>query len=277
MQSITHDGSVLHVQNLLQAPAVLSQGVTAVIVRGGEPPEWLRTIDDLVTGGVLHIPRTILTSVTPAEVLRWLRVQLVALPRPLAGHLLDDVDKILAAVTGLGISRLLVRVFTEKPTCRCGFHVDTVGPRAPAVGAVKVYNGVGTEYVSPADVVSMAAFYDYLANREWISKLAEAARKGNDLLGIERFEGQLNALDDNPAFLRTGAPIMRTQPGDTVVFRHVRWPRLWTEHPSDEAWIHRSPMAGDQRLVINVSPSTQDASTPHARIRGGLAAVGARG
>jgi hypothetical protein len=158
VQSITRDGSVLHVQNFLQVPAVLSQGVTAAIVHGGEVPEWLRTIDDLVTDGVLHIPRTTLTSVTAAEVLRWLHVQLVALPRPLANHFLDDVDKVLAAVTGLGATRLLVRVFTEKPTCRCGFHVDTVDPRAPAVGAVKVYNGVGTEYVMPADVVSMAGF-----------------------------------------------------------------------------------------------------------------------
>jgi hypothetical protein len=277
MRSITCDGSVLYVQNLAQVPSVLSQGVTAVIVRGGEPSEWLRTIDDLVTGGVLHIPRTILTSVTATEALRWLHVQLVALPCPLAGHLLDDVDKILAAVTGLGVTRLLVRIFTEKPTCRCGFHVDTVDPRVPAVGAVKVYNGVGTEYVMPADVVSMADFYDHLADRERISDLAEAARRRDDRLGIKWFESQLKALDENPAFLRPDAPIMRTQPGDTVVFRHVRWPELWTDHPPNEAWIHRSPMAGRQRLVINVSPSTQDTSTPRAKARGGSAAVVARG
>ncbi|MCK9931121.1 hypothetical protein MXD62_28940 [Frankia sp. Mgl5] len=174
--------------------------------------------------------------------------------------------------------RVNVRVFTEAPTRLCGFHVDTVPAGAPPVGALRVYNGPCTEYVEPSDVRDTESFYDYLARRERLSHhsprgaaadsdepahpwiLGEPADPlGPDPLvrrselARERTHAALVVLDDMPSFLRTGAAVKTVPPDATVYFRHLDVRHMWSAYPVTRTWIHRSPMAGPTRLVVNIA------------------------
>lgn len=177
-------------------------------------------------------------------------------------------------------ARVQVRVFTEAPTRLCGFHVDTVAAGASPVGALRVYNGPCTEYVEPNDVRDTESFYDYLARRERLSHHSPhsaAADSDNsthpwtlgepaDPLGFdplthrielarERTQAALVALDDMPGFLRTGAAVKTVPPDATVYFRHLDVRHMWSSYPVIRTWIHRSPMAGPTRLVVNIAPA----------------------
>ncbi|TYC21008.1 hypothetical protein FXF52_28200 [Micromonospora sp. MP36] len=181
-----------------------------------------------------------------AEVVAWARGACAVLPHRVRGPLLDDLAELCQAVCVAGGTRqLLARIFTEAPTRRCGFHLDTVPPQAPVVGALRVYNGATTEYVEPADVRDMPAFYAHLSRRERLSH-----RTADDPHAVATLCG----MDDAPEFLRPDAAVRRVPDGVAVFFRHLDITRHWSAHPVAAAWIHRSPMAGTRRLVVNLSP-----------------------
>ncbi|MQY10923.1 hypothetical protein SRB5_10360 [Streptomyces sp. RB5] len=228
---------------LLADPAL-----TAVIVRPPERPPWLDELEQAVVAGELFVERTTLESVSLDDFASWAREALTGAPAGVSAALRDDMAGILAQVMETArIGRVMVRVFTEAPTRRCGFHVDTVPPQAPTIGAVRVYNGATTEYVHGDDVLGTAEFYGYLAHRERLSR--EAARTEGAALG------ELVAMDERPSFLRPRTTVHRVPPDATVYFRHIDVRRHWSPHPVSDAWIHRSPMCGGARLVLNVSPA----------------------
>lgn len=69
-----------------------------------------------------------------------------------------------------GASQLIMRMFTDAPTQRCGFHIDTALPRSSTIGLVRVFNGTRTLYVHPENIISMNDFYQYLGKREQLGK-----------------------------------------------------------------------------------------------------------
>ena len=150
-------------------------------------------------------------------------------------HLLEDL-------TSAGWYKL--RIFTAVPNRRCGFHVDTVPPAAPVWGALRVYNGEGTDWVAPHQVRSMGMFYDWLQRRDRVVRRYYPA--GDN--------APLEALDDALDFLVDGARIHRVAAGTTVIFKHLDASEHWCDHPADQAWLHCSPMRGRPRLVVNISP-----------------------
>ncbi|MFI1153952.1 hypothetical protein [Streptomyces sp. NPDC020817] len=227
--------------------------LSAVIVPDGRREPWLQELAELVAGERLVIPRTTLSSVTPDEFTGWAHTALAGSPASVAAPLVDAMAGILARVVDTaGTDKVMVRVFTEAPTRRCGFHVDTVPPQSPTVGAVRVYNGPTTEYVACEDVLGMGEFYTYLARRERLSRQAERERRADGPDGTALAE--LCAMDGNPSFLRPGAVVRRVPADATVFFRHLDVRRHWSVHPVTDVWIHRSPMRGMARLVLNVSP-----------------------
>ncbi|MET9444157.1 hypothetical protein [Streptomyces sp. NPDC006610] len=237
---------------------------SAVVVVPPERPPWLAELDAAVTERRLVIARTTLDSVDLDGFTRWTREALAQAPPALTGPLLDDMTEILRRVMGAARgNRVMVRVFTEAPTCRCGFHVDTVPPQAPTVGAVRVYNGPTTQYVHGDDVRGTAEFYAYLARRERLSRMVADARRGERTRQAALDE--LRAMDADPSFLRPGAVIRQVPSDATVYFRHIDVRRHWSPHPVRDAWIHRSPMRGGQRLVLNVSPADPRAVRPGRR------------
>jgi hypothetical protein len=170
------------------------------------------------------------------------------------------VEQVIAAAD---VRRVMVRVFTEAPTRRCGFHVDTVPPHAPTTGAVRVYNGPTTEYVAGHDVRSMKDFYAYLSRRERMSREAGTRTCGD--APARAALGALVAMDETPSFLRPHAPVHRVPSDATVYFKHIDVRRHWSPHPVTDVWIHRSPMQGPPRLVLNVSPAERGPAGPYRR------------
>ncbi|MFF0448783.1 hypothetical protein ACFYT4_20630 [Streptomyces sp. NPDC004609] len=269
--------------------------VSALVDGPGERPPWLDELARLVVTGRLVVPRTTLTAAALGDFTAWARSALAGAPPAVARPLLEDMAGIVGRVrVGAGNGPVLVRVFTEAPTRRCGFHVDTVPPDSPTVGAVRVYNGPTTEYVASGDVLGMADFYAYLSRRERLSRQAadlcrpdadaatetdtsdtsaypanaadtvDPADTGTDPATAAAL-GELLAMDENPSFLRPGAPIHRVPDDATVYFRHIDVTRHWSPHPVSDTWIHRSPMRGGPRLVLNVSPTRTVSANPGRR------------
>ena len=173
----------------------------------------------------------------------WARDALGTLNRPVREGVVADLADLVGRVCAMGaIRRVLIRAFTEAPTRRCGFHVDTVPPQAPTVGALRVYNGASTEYVDPEDVEDVRRFYGYLSRRERLTRGI-----GEDVVPLE--------MDACPDFVRSGTEIKLVPQGASVFFQHLDVREHWSGHPARAAWIHRSPMAGTARFVVNISPA----------------------
>ncbi|MFD6986310.1 DUF1826 domain-containing protein, partial [Streptomyces sp. NPDC059956] len=136
---------VLHGSTARDVARLTDPGLSAVIVARDEHPHWLDELANLVVTQQLVIPRTTLNAVSLDVFARWSRTALADTAGAVARPLLDDmtgmVEQVMAAAD---VARVMVRVFTEPPTRRCGFHVDTVPPQAPTIGAVRVYNGPTT-------------------------------------------------------------------------------------------------------------------------------------
>lgn len=143
--------------------------VQAVVHVPRSLPAWFAEIDEAVRSGRFQLERSVVDGVTRADVRTGLEATVPpdALSATARGALVDDV---LALVDRLGRrtggSRFMLRMLIERPSRHCGFHVDTVPTGAPAWGLLRVYNGCGTTYVEPENVVSVAEFYRYVSRRE---------------------------------------------------------------------------------------------------------------
>lgn len=160
---------------------------------------------------------------------------------------LSDVLDLVQVAEEMSASRTMrLRILTEQPNRRCGFHVDTVPPGAPSWGLLRVYNGEGTRWVPPEAVRSMGSFYDWLHRRDRVVR-----DQAHDL---DERDAHLAAVDEHLDFLTDRSAISVVPSGARVVLRHLPADQHWSDHPVGRAWIHCSPMSGRRRLVVNVNP-----------------------
>jgi hypothetical protein len=236
--------------------------VQAVVFEPPRPPSWLDELAEALESGRFFFERTVLGSVDLPEIDRFLKTRLPAsaVSSSVRHALTDDILALVERVAvATGASRFMFRAHTDAPNRRCGFHIDTVPPGAPAVGYLRVYNGAGTDYVEPQNVSSVGDFYRHLSRRERLEH--EVRRAG----GTARREGlleQLVQLDDRPEFMLDPKAVCVAPARSIVAFKHLDARLHWSNHPKHLAWIHRSPMHGERRLVVNVS-----ARGPSARRR----------
>ena len=219
-------------------------------------PNWIAELSPAVETGRFRVPRAVLLDESRAEIEAWLAANLS--DGGVAPHVRDALaDDILGLTDRLaahsGVFRFMVRIFTEAPTTECGFHVDTVSPGAPPWGFVRVYNGAGTEFVDPANVVGMAAFYRYLSRRERLERERSQARRQGDPLAYERLEQATVELDRAREFLADPDQVLIAPAGSIVAFKHVDLRFHWAPHAAPQPWIHCSPADGPPRLVVNVT------------------------
>jgi len=142
---------------------------------------------------------------------------------------------------------------TGVPNRHCGYHVDTVPQRLPPWGLLRVYCGPGTEYVEPRNVISMAEFYRYLSKRNRYIRQLDEAPQGEEGVGHMQILGALADLDEIPSFLRQPYERYVVPAGSIVALTHINIQLHWSDHAKELAWIHRSPMEGELRLLISVA------------------------
>jgi len=230
--------------------------VQAAIYHSPDPPPWLTDIARAVETGVFQIERVVLPCVTFREIADWLdrnlpRVDLFPHLHTVGkSEILSLVERERALTRA---SHFMLRVFTEAPTTRCGFHVDTAVPRAPTVGLLRVFNGPGTEYVDPDNITSMRDFYRYLAQRERLAREMAEAQTRDDREWYDAILNQITSLDARPTFLLRPEDIQVIPTCAIVAFKHVDARIHWSDHAKALAWVHRSPAVGAPRLVVNVT------------------------
>jgi hypothetical protein len=263
------DAVVICTHDDRELEAITNPTVQAVIYIPPALPAWFTDVASAVLGGALSIPRSVLPSASRNAIDNWLEQNLpiTAVTPEVRGSLKDDV---LGLVNRLGslshASRFMLRIFTEAPTTECGFHVDSVPPGAPTWGFLRVYNGAGTEYVHPANVTSMADFYRYLSRRERLIRESKAARSDGSEAEYARLQQAIADLDNERAFLVRREEIGIAPAGSIVAFKHIDIRYHWSNHSKAMTWIHCSPMAGEPRLVVNVTAPEPIAHTvPRAR------------
>jgi hypothetical protein len=230
--------------------------VQAVVFVPPSSPAWLADVAHAVESGRLRFERTVLASATESEIEAWFErsVPRHALAPAVRRALKEDVLSLVRrAAATFRASRFMLRAHTDAPNRRCGFHVDTVPTGAPTVGYLRVYNGTGTEYVESRNVTSMRDFYRELSRRERLVRQWTHDSSEGTL-------AEIGELDERPAFLRDADGIFVAHAGTVVAFVHLDVRLHWSEHPKRLAWIHRSPMEGAARLVVNVA-----AREPRAR------------
>ena len=237
---------------------ILCANVQAVIYHPPTLPGWLLDLAATVQSGSFQVPRTILTNVRRDDIANWLDANLPAqeLTPAVRGALMEDVAAMSDRLGRLSnVTRFALRIFTGAPNTECGFHVDTVAPGAPAFGLLRVYNGAGTQYVDPANVTSMRDFYRYLSRRERLKRELDFASRDSDQHSRNSIEGEIRRLDQDFDFLRRPGETRVAPAGSIVAFRHLDLSLHWSDHPKGLAWIHCSPMEGEPRLVVNITPA----------------------
>ena len=247
---------ILHTHRVDGIARILDADVQAVIMAPPEPPPWLSALAAAVENGEATIPRTQLTDYSRDLFAAWLDRNLPPLPvfDPVRDDMLVLVD-LLAALTGA--SRFMIRLLTGAPNTECGFHVDTVPPGAPQWGLLRVYNGAGTHYVEPGNVLGPRDFYDYLGQRERLGRERASARETGDRPACEAAEAAIRRLDAQRPFLRDPSALRCTPAGAIVAFKHLDVAAHWSDRFEETPWIHCSPMAGPPRLLINITALDQ--------------------
>ena len=244
---------------------VRDPGVQAVIFKPVRRASWETSVETAVESGAFVIERFCNTVERSEELVHTLEHCLPngGLEFETRLALIDDLAA-LADQLGViaGCRKLMLRLFTEAPTEHCGFHVDTVAPGRPPFGLLKVYNGQGTIYVDPCNVVRMRDFYEYLGRRENLVRLLRQALDDGHTFDAQAHSIELEALDAALPFLRSSELVNEVPVGSTVAFRHIDISEHWSDHETDCAWIHCSPMAGGIRLVANLTPLDDYAGPP---------------
>lgn len=241
-------GMVVATRSTMKASLSRPNVVAALLDQNADEP-WREELTTAIENDLFVLPRTELLGVSLDAAARWLDHNLPVEPvsRSTRDALISEIlDLIHLTEHVTDAPAYRVRLLTEIPNQRCGFHVDTVRPGQPQWGVLRVHNGCGTLWVSPDDVRSTTDFYTHLHNRECLTR--------SHLAGVVEGDDDVQALDDNPAFVAEDAVINVVPSGTTVVFRHLPADKHWSDHAPDSAWIHCSPMRGKRRLVINISP-----------------------
>jgi hypothetical protein len=232
------------------AQACRDPATQVVLLPRPQPPEaWEEELGSVIVTGALRITRTELDGVDADRLATWLDRAFPAagLTRDTRDAAISDLLRLVQLVGELtGTEAFRFRILTEAPDRRCGFHVDTVAPGLPTWGVLQVFNGAGTRWVDPGDVVSMARFY------RWQHERDRLVRRVDD---VRTRDARLARHDAAPDFLRPGSPTRVVPPRTTVVLRQLDARRHWSDHDPRLAWLHCSPMEGTPRLVVNVGPA----------------------
>jgi Protein of unknown function (DUF1826) len=261
-QGRTQGAFILHTEDERDLQQIVQPHVQAVIFAPKPSPDWLDELTASVTSRSFEVPRTVLPDVTRPEIDEWLQLNIrhqgvsPALRLALKQHILSLVDR-LAEINGA--THFMLRILTDIPNHHCGFHVDTVPPGAPVYGLLLVYNGAGTDYVHPDNVTSMRRFYRYLSRRERLAReMVRAHEEGNEAAS-EQLLAEITELDEHPDFLLRPQEVFTVPAGSIVAFKHIDVTLHWSDHAKTKAWIHRSPMEGEARLLVNITARAQEA------------------
>ena len=236
--------------------AALRPGVQAAIAAPERDEPWRTELSAAVARGDFQFPRTVLPAVTLEDLRRWLDGLLLHQPvhAELARELRDDVLSLVQLQGVLARSAVfMVRLSTDAPSRRCGFHVDTVAPRAPTIGLLRVYGGAGTDYVEPSNVLGSDDFYRDLSARERLARELAGAGVAGDEAAWKEASRAIDELDRCPRFVRDPRQVKPAPAGTIVAFRHLDVRRHWSSHPMGLAWVHRSPSGGEPRLVVSIT------------------------
>jgi hypothetical protein len=254
---------ILRTQDENDLDQITSPDVVAVVYTPPSVPDWFEEVADAVEHEFLQIPRTILPAADQREIDDWLDNNLPAdaLSSATWNALKEDIERLIERIARVGrVSRFHLRIFTGAPTTTCGFHVDTVAPGASTWGLLRVYNGAGTAYVDPADVVSMRDFYRYLSRRERLERECREARSDGAAERLAQLNEKIQTLDLESAFLAPNGNVRLAPSRSIVAFKHLDSGLFWSDHSKALAWIHCSPMKGRPRFVVNVSAARALAS-----------------
>lgn len=249
--------AVVFTNDASELAQILMPHVMAVVCAPQHRAPWQVEVAQAVQNGEFVIERCNL-EVGPSESLcHLLEAELSheALTFETRLALIDDLCALADRLTELAsCTHMMLRLFTEAPTERCGFHVDTVPPARPCVGLLKVYNGQGTLYVEPRDLLDVREFYSYLARRERLAAKRNRAVQAGTVAEAEALRSQLLALDATLPFVRSQESVHTVPTGAAVAFRSLDVRQHWSASNSGAAWIHCSPMSGVTRLVVNFTP-----------------------
>ena len=230
--------------------------VEAVFFRDAAPQDAREELANAIETGAFRIPRTIMPWLSDVQIAEWLAINIPgdSIPAVIRSGLIESIMGLVDRTRDLsGASHFMVRVFTGSPNCRCGFHLDTVPPRAPTAGLLYVANGAPTLYVDSENVKSMTDFYTYLGKRERLVRRIERADNRNEVaVGAELTE-QLEDLDRTLPFLSDPRAIKSVPSCSVIAFKQVDARLHWSDHSPTLAWIHSSPSEGLPRLVINIA------------------------
>ena len=247
--------------------------VQAVIYIPNNLPHWFEELAEAVRKGEFQVPRTVIPRASHDQIETWLENNLPTSPHTSTDFRGVVKTDILALVDHVGMisgaTRFMLRILTAAPNTECGFHVDTVPPGANPWGLLRVYAGAGTAFVDPSNVTSMADFYHYLSRRERLTRERRLADDAGDKNAFEELQRQLEQLDSEGAFLFRPNDIQVAPAGSIAVFKHLDVSLHWSNHAKSMAWIHSSPMTGDTRFLVNLSPD----EPPHFRFRRGRGAT----
>lgn len=242
---------------------VMNPLVQAVIYMPRSLPDWFDELEATVKAGGFEVPRTVLPNATREQIEDWLENNL---PFPetqadIRGLVKIDILALVDHVGRMsGASRFMLRILTAEPNTECGFHVDTVPLGASPCGLLRVYTGAGTDYVDPSNVTSTADFYRYLSRRERLSRDRTQARRDQDVIACEQLDREIEQLDHERPFLRDSENICTASAGSIVSFKYLDVSSHWSNHAKSMAWIHSSPMAGERRFLVNISPDESSRS-----------------
>lgn len=256
----TGSARVVHTEHADELDLIERPDVQAVVL--APPPSqraWLAELDAIMRGGGLLFERAVFDVASSDEVRAAIDRRLPSgtssgFGGALRQTVLDDMAGLVGWLAARTRSdRFRVRVLAERPSWRCGYHVDTVPPGAPRYGVLRVYNGSETSYLDPADIASTKELYRYVARREHLGAAYCEAVAGQHRDEASRLKAELVELDGSPAFAPEARPAVVVPAGSTVVFKHLDLGLHWSDHDPALAWVHASPMEGDPRLVLNVT------------------------
>jgi Protein of unknown function (DUF1826) len=240
---------------------ILEPDVLAVILTGSQRPAWIGELASVVRSSQFVVPRMILADATADEIADSLASRFFDSPLSSEAQqgLREDMESLVRRCSDLtGSKRFRFRFFTDKPNCRCSYHVDTVPPGVPTTALIRVYCGAPTEYVMPSNLTCWEDFYSYIFQRSQQAKAIAKAREVSDLASEMLAQARLNKLDERPLFLiRPDIPPQTVSPNALVACKfvdsHYLWGGAYLHARSAHGWIHRSPMAGEPRFVASVN------------------------
>ena len=253
---------ILEVSEQDDLESIKDPDVQAVFHHLPKTADWNRELQAAIEAGTFQVPRIIMPWQTSGEIYNWLEETL-----PVEGvtaatrkELIQAVLKLVECAQDLtGAVQFMIRLFTGRPNCRCGYHVDTVPPGAPTVGILHVFNGASTHYVDAENVTTMRDFYEYLGARERLARVMTRAQgKGDRERYLEAVQ-HIQRLDTKPPFLRDLGNLKAIPAESIIAFKQVDSRIHWSDHPASLAWIHASPSEGAPRLVVNIAGRDQAA------------------